>query len=43
MEILRQEGGNDLLNELDEDGVGSEFHQRFEAGERVGAAEFLRW
>ena len=43
MDILRQEGADDLLNELDADGVGAEFHQRFEAGERVGAADFLRW
>ena len=43
MDILRQEGADDLLNELDADGLGSEFHQRFEAGERVGAADFLRW
>jgi len=43
MQLLRQEGANDLLGELDGDGTGAEFHQRFEAGERVGAAEFVRW
>lgn len=41
--ILQSEGNLDLLDEIDQDGLGSEFHQSLQSSQKVSGIEFYRW
>lgn len=41
--ILAAEDNNEMVQEITEDGVGSEFWSQFNQGKQISAGEFFRW
>jgi len=40
---LKQSGSEDLINELNENGIGSDFYEILNSKQRLDPAEFIRW